>query len=543
MDSLVRGLNIVVNNGSYKIPTLILTNTLVYGLELLTVWSMAEYLSTSYTFDTSTVFSIIYYLAKVMLLMVIDFLTMYKVEAKTLEMVRRLFRSIVDRITRWKSGHNKKMKMDKVYESVDFLDHTLTQVIVRVPRLVTSTIVGLYILLSYSYIDTAYILPIAGVMVYGINAFSKYSVNLSKQTNASKMETKKRLVEVIMYDDHIKLNNKQKDECQRVINTYNQYNRDRFTDINLECLRSIVTEFSKSFLRLGMFATGCWYVSNGHSPTEVVVVIGYTELLLGSLVEMEKILVTCIKSIPSLETIYDILVSQDVETSVVDQEDDYVDVGGILFQNVNFRYEPDKPLFEELDLHFRQNQINLLLGQNGSGKSTIIALLLGLVDLEKMKGGNKIYFWGRSIRTMHKDELREQISYVSKEPTIFDDTVWNNITYGVETVDREYVLEMAKMLNCRGWVELNAKTRTGYKGAKLTAGQKKQIQLLNAIIKPTKLIVFDEPSNSLDSVAIKWFTDFIHKLNKTVIIATHDRRLIKSADNTINLNQLTRTEV
>ena len=186
------------------------------------------------------------------------------------------------------------------------------------------------------------------------------------------------------------------------------------------------------------------------------------------------------------------------------------------------------------------DKINLLLGPNGSGKSTIIKLLLRLYEINEDNGS--IYYYGKNIKSISLQELRENITFVSQDPSIFNDTVWNNIIYGNENMTENKIMEICDILDSAEWINEVKNKKAGFRGKNLSGGEKKKIQLINSICRDTDVIIFDEPSNALDSNAIRWFIEFVNKLknkyNKTVIIITHDLRLTTISDNIVDLNIL-----
>lgn len=185
------------------------------------------------------------------------------------------------------------------------------------------------------------------------------------------------------------------------------------------------------------------------------------------------------------------------------------------------------------------NQINLLLGPNGSGKSTIIKLLLRLYELEESDNKNIIYYSGKNIKSMSLEELRNSITFVAQEPAIFNDTVWNNLTYGIEHISETQILNNCALLDSKEWIVEQKNKIAGFRGKELSGGEKKKIQLINSISRNTDVIIFDEPTNALDSNALKWFIGFVKKIKedykKTVIIITHDTRLTDVVDNVVTL--------
>jgi ABC-type bacteriocin/lantibiotic exporter with double-glycine peptidase domain len=204
----------------------------------------------------------------------------------------------------------------------------------------------------------------------------------------------------------------------------------------------------------------------------------------------------------------------------------------IRFENIDFGYYPgkDKLILHNMSLDFEPRKINLLMGPNGSGKSTIVKLLMGLY--EPQNSNSRISIGFVNTDQISKKVIRDKIKFVSQEPCIFDDTV----------INCSQIEEYAKILGLDKWFMANRNKQCGFLGKNLSGGEKKKIQLLHAICSDSEILIFDEPSNALDKVAISWFIGFAKqlrdKLNKTIIIITHDARLLELSDKTIMLNQV-----
>lgn len=216
-------------------------------------------------------------------------------------------------------------------------------------------------------------------------------------------------------------------------------------------------------------------------------------------------------------------------------------IGGIIYDNVTFSYDGTINVIRNLSFEFKDNKINLLLGPNGSGKSTLIKLLLRLYELENKENENNIYFRNVNVKDLSLKELRKKITFVSHEPHIFNESVLYNIKYGNENVADNMIIELCDILYSREWLLQNKNNLAGFRGRNLSGGERKKIQLINAICRNSDVIIFDEPTNTLDSNALQWFNEFVINLrdnhHKTIVIITHDIRLKAVSDHTVDLTQ------
>ena len=205
----------------------------------------------------------------------------------------------------------------------------------------------------------------------------------------------------------------------------------------------------------------------------------------------------------------------------------------IKFKNVDFAYDIKETItLSSVNLEFKGGKMTSLVGHSGSGKSTILNLIPRLYDA---KGGD-ITIDDQSIYKSTIGSLRKEISLVSQDTTLFDDTIKNNIKYAKEDATDEEIYKVAKMSFCEEFINnLPDKFNTliGENGVRLSGGEKQRLSIARAMIKKSSIILLDEATSSLDSEtetkiqnALKILTE-----NKTTIVIAHRLSTILSSDN------------
>ena len=205
----------------------------------------------------------------------------------------------------------------------------------------------------------------------------------------------------------------------------------------------------------------------------------------------------------------------------------------IKFKNVDFAYDIKESItLSSVNLEFKGGKMTSLVGHSGSGKSTILNLIPRLYDA---KGGD-ITIDDQSIYKSTIGSLRKEISLVSQDTTLFDDTIKNNIKYAKEDATDEEIYKVAKMSFCEEFInKLPDKFNTliGENGVRLSGGEKQRLSIARAMIKKSSIILLDEATSSLDSEtetkiqnALKILTE-----NKTTIVIAHRLSTILSSDN------------
>ena len=206
---------------------------------------------------------------------------------------------------------------------------------------------------------------------------------------------------------------------------------------------------------------------------------------------------------------------------------------GINFNNVNFSYEENEgPTLQSINLKFEGGKMTSLVGHSGSGKSTILNLIPRFYDA---KSGD-ITIDDQTIYGSTIESLRSEISMVSQETTLFDDTIKNNIKYGRQEATDEEVFKVASLSFCDEFINnLPNKfdTLIGENGVRLSGGEKQRLSIARAMLKQSSIILLDEATSSLDSETESKIQDALNILtkNKTTIVIAHRLSTILNSNN------------
>ena len=215
----------------------------------------------------------------------------------------------------------------------------------------------------------------------------------------------------------------------------------------------------------------------------------------------------------------------DLKEKIVDDpknEKIKIEKGKIEFQNVNFNYnDENKPVLKNMNLIIAGEKMTSLVGHSGAGKTTILNLIPRFYD---PKSGD-IKIDNQSIYTTRLSSLRNEISLVSQETTLFDDTVFNNIKYANLDASENEIREAAKLSYCNEFIETlpnKYDTLIGENGVRLSGGEKQRLSIARAILKKSKIILLDEATSSLDSETeekIQSALNYLTKDRTTLVIA------------------------
>ena len=226
----------------------------------------------------------------------------------------------------------------------------------------------------------------------------------------------------------------------------------------------------------------------------------------------------------------------DTVNSIRDKENSKkieINEGKIQFKDIYFKYNSNEEnVLNNINLEFKGGKMTALVGHSGSGKSTILNLI---PRFYQPKNGD-ITIDGQSIYETTLESLRKNISLVSQETTLFDDTIKNNIKYANENASDEEIYEAAKLSNSYDFIEnLPDKFETiiGENGVRLSGGEKQRISIARAMIKKSEIILLDEATSSLDSETERKIQEALKLLvkNKTTIVIAHRLSTIQNSNN------------
>lgn len=212
---------------------------------------------------------------------------------------------------------------------------------------------------------------------------------------------------------------------------------------------------------------------------------------------------------------------------------------GIQFENVSFSYtEEGDTVLKNIDLEIPKGKVIALVGPSGGGKSTLVDLISRFHDVSD----GAIKLDGVDIRDLKLHDLRNQFGLVTQEPILFNDTIYNNITFGFEDVTEEQVIQAAKIANAHEFIiesENGYQTNIGDSGTKLSGGQRQRLTIARAILRDPPILILDEATSALDSKSEKLVQQSIQQVmeNRTAIIIAHRLSTIQHADEIVVLKE------
>ena len=308
-----------------------------------------------------------------------------------------------------------------------------------------------------------------------------------------------------------------------------------------------VSEFLGTCLIVLVLWYGGTLIFSDHSPIDAPTFIFYMVILysvIQPLKDLTKAAYAIPKGLASMERINKILLTKNPIREP--EHPTHIDAlhDKISFEEVHFAYSngntagQNPEVIRGVSFTVRRGQTIALVGQSGSGKSTLVDLLPRFHDVTS----GRICIDGHDIRTIRISELRALIGNVNQEAILFNDTFFNNISFGVENATLEQVQEAAKVANAHDFImatEQGYDTPVGDRGCRLSGGQRQRISIARAILKNPDILILDEATSALDTESERLVQEALERLmsTRTTIAIAHRLSTIRNADEILVLHE------
>ena len=212
--------------------------------------------------------------------------------------------------------------------------------------------------------------------------------------------------------------------------------------------------------------------------------------------------------------------------------------GEVIYEDVFFAYESDRPVLKDISLHAKPGQMIALVGPTGAGKSTLVSLLPAFYEYT----GGKITIDGQPVAETSLTSLRHHIAIVSQEPFLFNGTIRENIQYGKLDADDVAIDAAARAANCHEFISAldeGYESRVGERGVKLSVGEKQRVSIARALLADAPILILDEATASVDTATERLIQEALERLmqGRTSFVIAHRLSTIRKADQILVLKQ------
>jgi ATP-binding cassette subfamily B protein/subfamily B ATP-binding cassette protein MsbA len=389
-------------------------------------------------------------------------------------------------------------------------------------------------LIFLSWELTLFTLTVVPVMAWGMSAIGKKLKRKSLEAQEKWSETMAQLDETLGGLRIIKAFIAEDKMKERFTETANQYRKASAKVAVRQASAHPVSELLGSLMIMVVLWFGGTLILSEKAPIDASTFIYYMTILysvLAPLKEFSKASYNIPKGLASMERVDKIM---DAVNDITEPAQPATLKGfneEIRFQGVSFSYEEGKEVLHSIDLTVPKGKTVALVGQSGSGKSTLVDLIPRYYDVSE----GSITLDGTDIRDFRVKDLRSLIGNVNQEAILFNDTIFNNIAFGVEGATMEQVVAAAKIANAHDFImekEDGYFTNIGDRGGKLSGGQRQRISIARAILKNPPILILDEATSALDTESEKIVQEALDRLTstRTTIAIAHRLSTIKNAD-------------
>ena len=389
-------------------------------------------------------------------------------------------------------------------------------------------------LLITSWQLTLFTVTVVPLMAWGMSMLGKKLKSDSHEAQSKWSETMSQLDETLGGLRIIKAFIAEEKMKERFLNTCNEHK----TAVSRVATRQAAAHPVSEFLGTCMIMIVLWFggtlILGDNSPIDASSFIFYMVILysvLGPLKEFSRAGYNIPQGMASVERVDKIMKAvnniKDPESPApLNSFEDCIQLKG-----VDFSYDEGKEVIRNVDLTVPKGKMIALVGQSGSGKSTLVDLIPRYHEV----CGGSVSIDGKDIREYRVKDLRSLIGNVNQEAILFNDTIFNNIAFGVEGATMEQVVAAAKIANAHDFImekEDGYHTNIGDRGAKLSGGQRQRISIARAILKNPPILILDEATSALDTESEKLVQEALDRLtgSRTTIAIAHRLSTIKNAD-------------
>jgi ABC-type multidrug transport system fused ATPase/permease subunit len=398
------------------------------------------------------------------------------------------------------------------------------------PIMITIYLIAMFVISWQLTIFALLFLPIGGWVVGKIGKSLKRRSRIGQEQNGELLsqieETLGGLRVIKAFNAEKKLENRFDILNNKLRRTFNKINR-------RHAMAHPVSEFLGTVIIAVLLYIGGYFILSDYSMLSGDTFIYYITifyLIINPVKELSKASYSIKKGLASLERVDKILQTENTIPEPRHPKTMSPFSDKIEYRNLSFKYQNDWVL-QDVDLTIPKGKTVALVGQSGSGKSTLVDLLPRYYDPQN----GEILIDGVNIKDLRTKDIRSQMGNVNQEAILFNDTFYNNITFGVENATMEEVIESAKIANAHDFImatENGYETSIGDRGNKLSGGQRQRISIARAILKNPPILILDEATSALDTESEKMVQEALENLmkNRTTLVVAHRLSTVKKAD-------------
>lgn len=405
------------------------------------------------------------------------------------------------------------------------------------PFLIISTLITLFLLDAKLTLFSLLVFPVMGFIINVVGKSLRKNALLAQQELGNLFSL---VDETLKSSKVIKIFNADKILQRRFNKTTGNWQKYSIAMSRRRELASPMSEFlgSVTMLMITWFAGVQIINGNNDDPVTFLAFIGLFFQLLDPAKKLSNAFSQIQGGMASLERVSEVL---DYDQKV-DEAENPISISDlkekIEFKNIGFYYDKDNVILKNFNLTIPKGKTIALVGQSGSGKTTIANLLARFYDVSE----GEILIDGINIKGLKLTDYRHLLGMVTQESVLFNDTVYNNILMGKPTATEEEIIHAAKIANADTFISQLPEgydTNIGDDGSKLSGGQKQRVSIARAVLKNPPVMILDEATSALDTESERMVQDALEKMmeNRTSLVIAHRLSTIQKADEIVVMDK------
>jgi ATP-binding cassette, subfamily B, heavy metal transporter len=408
-----------------------------------------------------------------------------------------------------------------------------------VPTIVEVSLLMLVLLWKFDWRYVAATMMTVVVYMYYTYLATEWRIEIRRKMNDSDTDANTKAIDSLLNYETVKYFSAEEREAARYDRSMERYEQ---ASVKTYTSLAVLNTGQAIIFTAGLTATMlmCAFgVRSGHNTVGDFVMVNAMMIQLYQPLNFMGMVYREIKqAVIDIEKMFNVLSRNPEIMDIPDAKPLIVTSGNVRFDNVQFSYDPDRPILKGLSFEVPAGKTVAIVGPSGAGKSTISRLLFRLYDVSS----GKILIDGQDIRNVTQASLRASIGMVPQDTVLFNDTIRYNIRYGRWNASDAEVETAAQLAQIDGFIRMSPKgyeTQVGERGLKLSGGEKQRVAIARTVLKAPPILVLDEATSALDSHTEQEIQDALERVsrNRTSLVIAHRLSTIVAADEIIVLDQ------
>jgi len=419
----------------------------------------------------------------------------------------------------------------KIMRDVEAIETLSRQVFVSLMNIALNLGVSFVVTISKSKIVFLFFLLTVPVAALTMVSFRKKIKQRNNEFRKEMEETSARVMEMVEMIPVTRAHALEEQEIEKMEHQLNEVAEKGYKlDIIQANFGAVGWCVFQSFQALCLGFTGYMAYKGEISVGDIALYQTYFATIVNQVSNLITLLPTISKGTECITSVGEVLLAYDVEENESKEKVEKVE-GGFLFKDVSFAYDEKKTVLSNFTITVKPGETVAFVGESGAGKTTLINMAIGFLS----PNNGQILLDGRDMKELNLRSYRKFLAVVPQNTILFSGTIRDNISYGLENISEEKLLDAIRAANLEDFINSlpqGLETKIGEHGGKLSGGQRQRLAIARALIRDPKVIILDEATSALDSVSEREIQNALENLMKgrTTFVVAHRLSTIRNAD-------------